>query len=88
MTTRIPGFNRLFSAKFNPWVALKVNTTCSGVGTENSFAASSRQAKAVSAADIAAGYPPRPGLAKVRMARAEAAATAGGFCNVVAALSR
>jgi hypothetical protein len=42
----------------------------------------------VSDASIAAGYPPRPGELMVSIACLTAAATAGGFRKVVAALSR
>ena len=83
-----PGRTRDLMARFSPWVALKVKTTCSGSGTSKRAAASSRQAKAVSAAAIAGRCPPRPGLARWQMAQALARATSGGFCKVVAALSR
>ena len=73
---------------FRPWVALKVNTTCSGFSSWKSSAATRRQAKAVSAAAMAGAWPPRPGVARWFTARAMARATAGGFCRVVAALSR
>ena len=75
-------------AMFSPWVALKVKTTRSGSGTWKRAAASSRQAKAVSAAAMAGRWPPRPGLARCPTAQAQARATEGGFCSVVAALSR
>ena len=75
-------------AMFRPWVALEVNTTCSGFSTWKSSAAAWRQRKAVSAAAMAGAWPPRPGLARRFTAWAMALATAGGFCRVVAALSR
>ena len=75
-------------AIFRAWVAFMVNTTRSASLRPNSSASSLRQAKAVSAAAIASGYPPRPGELMTARARSMAAATSGGFWKVVAALSR
>jgi len=69
-------------------VAFIVKTTFSGCVMRKSAAASSRQAKTVSAARMAAAWSPRPGLAQLCMARTTARATSGGFWSDVAALSR
>ena len=66
-------------AMFRAWVAFSVNTTCSGDGARNISASSVRQSRAVSAAAMAAGYPPRPGELMDAMAAIMAAATARGF---------
>ena len=55
ITTRPPGFTSVRMAMFSPWVALDVNTTCSGSVTPNSSAASVRHRRSVSSAARVAG---------------------------------
>ena len=75
-------------AMFRAWVAFRVKATPSGPSRPNSSASSVRHRKAVSAARIASGCPPRPGELIEASASVMARATAGGFWKVVAALSR
>ena len=76
---RPPGGTRLLIAMFSPWVALAVNTTCSGDGTPKVSAASVRVRNSSSSAALALAYPPRPGELMVCMARSMAARTPGGL---------